>query len=146
MKIFGYNMEKNIKYNEGKKILDKFITETNSLYEWLKKTCERYNNSVFELPEFTGFNYEKAVKFINTWDIINELPTEKKNMFLIYCATEFDYEKALEIFNGVGKGCKNVATLRVLITNIRKIIKEKYRNKYGTDKLDFDCFNSSIYC
>lgn len=146
MKNFGLSMEKNINYELGKRILNKALKNTTALYQWLKESCEKYENTLFELPELTGFNYEKAVKFIRTWDIVEELPADKKNLFVIFWSTGFNYKKTLEIFNGVGKGCKNVATLRVLVSNIRKIIKEQYKEKYGTDTFDFNSGNSDIYC
>lgn len=132
MKIFGYNMETNIKYKQGKTKLEQYVKEQNDLYQWYKDTIQRYNETVFDLPEFAGFEYNEAISFMRTWEIIQELPTEKKNLFLTYCATDYNYKETLEVFNG--KRCyKNVATLRVLITLIRKIIKEKYKEKYGSN-------------
>ena len=132
MKIFGLFMETNIKYEQGKAKLEEYIKEQNALYQWYKDTMVRYSETVFDLPEFAGFDYHEALFFIRTWDIIQELPTDKKNLFLTYCATDYNYKETLEIFNG--KRCyKNVATLRVLIALIRKIIKEKYKEKYGSN-------------
>lgn len=146
MKIFGHSMIKNIQYEEAKKKLDEYIKENSTLYEWLKDTCRKYDNAIFEQPDFAGFNYEKALKFIRTWDIINNLPADKKNLFLLFCSTGYDYKETLEVFNGVGKGCKNVSTLRVLISNIRKIIREKYTLNYGDSETIFNKFDSDIYC
>lgn len=128
-------MEKNINYEQGKKLLEEYIRKTESDIKWIKEMCNRYNNTVFELPEFAGFDYYKAVEFLRTWEIINDLPADKKNLFLIFCACEYNYKNTLAIFNDIGKGCKNIATLRVLITNIRKLIKEIYKERYGRDYL-----------
>lgn len=131
MKIFGCSMEKNINYEQGKHLLQEYIQNTEQYIKWLKEMCDKYDNTLFDLPDFGAFDYEKAVKFIRTWEIINEFPTDKKNLFLIYCACEYNYTKTLAIFNDIGKGCKNAATLRVLISNIRKLIKEIYTERYG---------------
>ena len=133
MKIFGFNMVKNIKYEQGKRLLEDYIKKTEDDIVWLNEMCDRYNSTVFDLPEFAGFDYYKAVEFIRTWEIINELPADKKNLFLIFCACEYDYKRTLEIFNNVGKTCKNIATLRVMISNVRKIIRKNYSDKYGTN-------------
>lgn len=126
-------MQKNISYEKGKQLLDDYIKSREKEIVWLKEMCDRYNNTVFDLSDFGGFDYNEAVIFIRTWEIINEFPTDKKNMFLIFCACDYDYKKTLEIFNGIDKGCKNVATLRVLISNIRKLIKAIYNDRYGTN-------------
>ena len=128
---FGLTMQKNKEYEEGKKLLQTYIDETNMNVEWLKEMSNRYSATMYDLPDFAGFNYSKAQKYIRTWEIIQELPAEKMNMFLIYCACENDLTKTLEIYNGVGKGCKNVATLRVLISLVRKTIRERYKERYG---------------
>ena len=133
MKSIGTDMQKNMRYDEGKRLLEKYLEETNRNVEWLNEMCNRYSATMYDLPDFAGFNYSKAQKYIRTWEIIQELPAEKKNMFLIYCACENDLTKTLEVYNGVGKGCKNVATLRVLISLVRKIIREKYKERYERD-------------
>lgn len=133
MKNFGLYMETNIKYQEGKQLLQDYIEATETHVAWLKDMCNKFNNTLFDLSDFSGFNYWKAVVFIRTWEIINELPTDKKNLFLIYSACGYDYEKTLAVFNGIGRGCKNIATLRVLVSNTRKIIRKIYNEKYGTN-------------
>ena len=123
-------MEKNIKYEQGKRLLEKCIKQTDIHAEWLKDMCKNYDEN---LPEYTGFDYQQAIKYMRTWDIIKELPTDKKNLFIIYVACDFNYKNTLAIFNDIGKGYKNAATLRVMISNIRKQIKEIYKDKYGTN-------------
>lgn len=130
MKIFGLGMEKNIKYEQGKRLLEKSIKQTDMYVEWLKDMCKNYDEN---LPEYTGFDYHQAIAYMRTWDIIKELPTDKKNLFIIYVACDFNYKNTLAIFNDIGKGYKNAATLRVMISNIRKQIKEIYKDRYGTN-------------
>ena len=148
MKIFGHSMKKNInlKYDDGKKILETYIEEQKEHCQFLEDTIKKYQNTLFELPDVAGVDIKEALIYLRTWKIINELPTEKKNLFLIFCACEYDYKKTLEVFNGVGKGCKNVATLRVLMTHIRKLLRQKYDEQYGNIRFDFDGGNSSVYC
>lgn len=125
-------METNINYQEGKTKLEEYINEQTEIYQSYKATMKRYSETLFDLPEFEGFDYQQALLFIRTWDIIQELPTDKKNLFLTYCATGFNYKETLEVFNG--KRCyKNIATIRVLVSLIRKIIKDKYKEKYGSN-------------
>ena len=130
MKIFGLSMEKNIKYEQGKRLLEKTIKQTDIHAEWFKDMCKNYDEN---LPEYTGFDYHQAIRYMRTWDIIKELPTDKKNLFIIYTACDFNYKNTLAIFNDIGKGYKNAATLRVMISNIRKQIKEIYKDRYGTN-------------
>lgn len=133
MKSIGLDMQKNMRYDEGKRLLEKYLEETNRNVEWLQYMTEKYATSLCDTPEFVGFDYKKAQKYLRTWEIIQELPAEKKNMLLIYCACENDLTKTLEVYNGVGKGCKNVATLRVLISLVKKTIREKYKERYECD-------------
>lgn len=143
---FGRNMRKNTnEYEEGKELLNNYINEQEQLYQWLKETCVKYQDAVFEVPEFEGFNYYKAVKFIRTWDLINELSMDKKNLFLVHCASGKKYEDTLKIFNGSGKEYKNVATLKVLITQIRNEIRKKYKEKYVDSKTGFYRGDSGIH-
>lgn len=130
MKIFGLGMEKNIKYEQGKRLLEKTIKQTDIHTEWLKDMCKNYDEN---LPEYTGFEYQQAIKYMRTWDIIKELPTDKKNLFIIYAVCDFNYKNTLAIFNDIGKCYKNTATLRVMISNIRKQIKEIYKERYDTN-------------
>ncbi len=146
MKIFGMRMERNIKYEQGKRKLNNFMKASEEYYQWLMNTIEKYNNTLFEEPEFSGFEIGKAVKYCRTWRIIKELPVDQRNLFLIFSSTGYNYKDTLDVFNGVGKGCKNVGTLKVMISKIRKIIKEKYNEKYGTDTFDFNSGNSGIHC
>ena len=133
MMIFGTLMETNIEYEKGKQILKEYIEKENNLYSWLKDMFNRYENCPYDYsPEFAGFDYNSAIKFIRTWEIINnDLPIDKKNLILIYNACGGDNAKTLEIFNGTGKVYKNKATLCVLICNTKKIIKQIYNEKYG---------------
>lgn len=148
MKNFGYSMEKNINpdYKKGKKLLETYIKKQEAECKFLAETIDKYQNSVFEIPDIAGVDINQAIVFLRTWKLINELPTDKKNLLLVFCACRYDYKKTLEVFNGVGKGCKNVATLRVLITAIRKIIRKNYNEQYGDNRFNFNIDDSCIYC
>lgn len=145
---FGYNMQTNInpKYDNGKKILEKYIKEQEEHCAFLRESLDKYLNTPFDLPDFSCIDMREAVVYLRTWKLINELPTNKKNLLLIFCACKYNYKKTLEVFNGVGKGCKNIATLRVLITNIRKLLRQKYDEQYGDNRLDFIVDDSGVYC
>lgn len=146
--IFGNSMEKKInpKYKEGKKLLEKYIKEQKEHCKFLEETLAKYASTEFDLPDFACVDMREAIAYLRTWKLINELPPKHKNLLLTFCACEYDYKKTLEVFNDVGREYKNVATLRVLITNIRKILREKYNETYGDNRLNFDVDSSSYYC
>ena len=130
-------MQKNIEYSKGKKLLEKFYSNMDKLIADLQSNIDIYDNAIDnpdDVPELAWFSYRKAVKLKRTYSIIkNDLQPTERNLFCTYLACNYDYEKTLEIFNGENKGYKNIATLRVIIANIRKIIKEKYKEKYGSN-------------
>lgn len=107
---------------DGRQLLVDFTTEMDRLYDWFIEIRERYENSLFDLPEFAGYSQEYAEKFIKTYDIIqSRLTVSQRNLLYIFTATGQSYKQTIEILNGE---VKNIATLRVMIHNIRKIIKE----------------------
>ena len=132
MRIGGITMEKQqqtmsrkkkeIEKLDGRQLLVDFTTEMDRLYDWFIETRERYNNSLFDLPDFAGYNPEYAEKFIKTYDIIqSRLTVSQRNLLYIFTATGQSYKQTIEILQGE---VKNIATLRVMIHKIRKIIKE----------------------
>jgi len=133
MKSIGNAMKKNIKYKEGKELMERYVTKTERYVESLQWMCDKYACTDFDLPEFAGFDYGKAIRYMRTWKIIQELPVDKRNLWLVYLACETDYTKTLEVYNGVGQTCKNIATLRVMVSNVRKLIRSKYTERYGSD-------------
>ena len=145
---FGHNMKMKInsKYEDGKKTLDKYMTEQENYCNFLKETLNKYFNTPFDLPDFSGFDMREAVVYLRTWELIKELPPDKKNLLLVFCACDYDYKKTLEIFNDVGKGYKNIASLRVIITYIRKILKQKYESRYGDNRFNFTINDNGVYC
>lgn len=130
-------MQKNIEYSKGKKLLENFYSNMDKLIADLQTNIDIYENAIDnpdDVPELALFSYSKAVKLKRTYSIIkNDLQPTERNLFCTYLACDYDYKKTLEIFNGENKGYKNIATLRVIIANIRKIIKEKYKEKYGSN-------------
>lgn len=142
---FGIDMVMNIEYDNAKKLLEKYVKEHDELYQFLEVLCKKFDEAIFDTPEFEGFNYKKAKKYMRAWDVLKEIPTEKKNLFLLFCATDFNYEKTLVFFNGTGNTCKNIATLRVMISKIRKIIRDKYQEIYGDTEFVFNSIDSSLY-
>lgn len=119
----------NTKYTIAKEMVTEYIDKMDSLYEDKLKQIEDYKTNVIdEFDEY--FDYYKALKFVRTWDIIknNLNPAEKNLVIASECAK--DYEECLSFFNG-GKAPKNIATLRVLICNARKKIREIYNQKWG---------------
>ena len=147
MKNFGYSMARkiNMDYKKGKKILEKYIKDEEEHCRFLRETLDKYFNTPFDLPDFSCIDMREAVVYLRTWELIKELPTDKRNILLTYCACDYDYKKTIEVFNGE-KGYKNVATLRVIIAYIRKILREKYDERYGDNRFDFNVDDSSIYC
>ena len=132
MRIGGITMEKQqqtmsrkkkeIEKLDGRQLLVDFTTEMDRLYDWFIEARERYENSLFDLPEFAGYNQEYAEKFIKTYDIIqSRLTVSQRNLLYIFTATGQSYKQTIEILHGE---VKNIATLRVMIHKIRKIIKE----------------------
>ena len=79
------------------------------------------------------FNYDKSVKITRMWEIIRDMEDiVSRNLLLLYHACNCRYKRTLEELGRNNKVVyKNEATLRVMVCNARKIIREKYRELYG---------------
>ena len=117
-------------YKKLKNKMTEYSNQMKVIYEEYSHAIELYENSpVIYHPELEWFNYSVAVKFIRTWDIINnDLRESQKNLLLSYYACGESYDKMLEAFESdtCSKG-----TLRVMMCLARKKVKEIYNEKYG---------------
>ena len=139
MKNFGRTMKKKInEYEVGKGLVAEYVASMDNLCDDYKRLIELYDSCIYpeDNPELADFNYDIAVKFIRTWDVIkNDIQPHNKNLIFAIEASGQNYAKCLEYFNGVGNGYKNKATLHVLVCNARKEVEKKYMEKYGRDNL-----------
>lgn len=110
--------------------LDTYILERTNGVNELRSMLEAYDNSVNEFEEnrFEFFDYNRTQKIVRMWDIIMDLKPQERNLILMFEAVDHDYDKMAEYF-GQYKSC---ATLRVLLSNVRKEIRHKYQTKYKT--------------
>lgn len=112
--------EKIIEYETGKGVVAKYIAS-------MDKKCEEVEQLLrdnMDNDEF--FDCDTAEQFIRTWYVIkNLLSANERNLFCTYLACERDYKKTLEVFNGSNKNYKNVATLKQMMSLVRKKIREK---------------------
>lgn len=128
---------KNMKITDYEIIKGKIVeyaAQIDMAYEENKEIIELWENSlVYDKPEFSDFDYYAALKFVRTWDIIKSdaLNQSQRNLLYCYNACDCDLESTLNCFNGKGKGYKNKASLSVLLSNIRKIIRKEYDKLYG---------------
>lgn len=122
-------MQKNIK-SKGKTLIDKYIKNMDVLYNEQKELQDLYSNDKLT-DEY--YNINKSLKFTRTWEIINnDLDYAVRNLLLLFNACDCRYKETLEALSG--SNCvqyKNVATLHVMVTRARKIIKNIYNEKYG---------------
>lgn len=112
--------EKIIEYEAGKGVVAKYIKS-------MDKKCEEVEQSLREnMDNDEFFDCDTAEQFIRTWYVIKyQLSAHERNLFCTYLACERDYKKTLEVFNGSNKNYKNVATLKQMMSLVRKKIREK---------------------
>lgn len=112
--------EKIIEYETGKGVVAKYIKS-------MDKKCEEVEQSLREnMDNDEFFDCDTAEQFIRTWYVIkHQLSAHERNLFCTYLACERDYKKTLEVFNGSNKNYKNVATLKQMMSLVRKKIREK---------------------
>lgn len=114
-----------------KKLIADYIKTMDSLYNEQKELQDLYNSDKLT-DEYYDIN--KSLKFTRTWDIImKDLDCAGRNLLLLFNVCESRYKETLEALVGFNIEYKNVATLRVMITRIRKKIKEIYNKKYGNN-------------
>lgn len=110
--------------------MEVYVDERNKDFNELRKLIYEYDNSVNEFEEnrFDFFNYSQTLKAVRVWDIITtELTPDKRNIFLLFETYDHDYKKLMEYFHS-----KAYSTLRVIISDIRKDIRNRYNSKYST--------------
>lgn len=113
-----------------KQALDKYIADRTNGVNEMRSMLEAYDNSVNEFEEnrFEFFDYNRTQKIVRMWDIIMDLRPQDRNLLLMYEAVDHDYEKMSEFFGQY----KTQATIRVLLCNARKEIRDKYKKRYET--------------
>lgn len=124
-------MKEKTKYNykKLKTEMTEYLKQMKVIYEEYSHAIELFENSVTYHPELEWFNYSEAVKFIRTWDIINNnLRESQKNLLLAYYACGESYDKMLEAFES--DTCTK-GSLKVMMCLARKKVKEIYNEKYG---------------
>lgn len=126
--------KQNNEYEIGKGMVAEYIKQMEETYDDLKRLIDLYDGTLYpeNNPELVNFNYDKAIKFVRTWELINnDIQPHNRNLIFAIEASGEDYTKCLEYFNGKGKGYKNKATLHVLVCNARNELRLKYIEKYG---------------
>lgn len=126
----------NMSYEIGKGLVAEYIAQMETIYKEYKRLINIYENcsDADDVPELSDFNYCAALKFIRTWDIMNNnIPAHNRNLLFAIEASGQNYNKCLEYFNGNGKGYKNNATLHVLICKARKQVRKIYDKIYGDE-------------
>lgn len=116
-------------YDLAKSEIVKYMAEMDEIYELNNKVIEKYGNDIFsdDIEDL-----QVAIKFCRTWNIVkNELSVSDRNLFILYQISNRNIKRTLEYFNAIGKNYKNTATLTVIICNIKKKIKELFKEKYG---------------
>lgn len=128
---------RNVKYDLAKALIASYTEEMKTVYEENQKMIDLYlcyyGGGEAPVPYD---DYKTSLKFIRTWDIIQSdiLNQAQRNLILLHYACDGNLDKTLNAFNGDGslsKGYKNKASLRVMLCNIRKIIKAQYFELYG---------------
>lgn len=115
----------NKNFEIGKGQLAEYINSMQELYNEHIELIKQAEESIFE----TDYNIKKYIKFCRTWEIImNKLDTRERNLYICYLFCNCKPEKCIEVFNGQGGNYKNKATMCVMITRIKKKIKEYYDN------------------
>lgn len=122
MMNFGQHMTKK------NKIVEEYIAEMDDIYKMNKELQDKYNNACVDLPELTDFNFSRSLEFTRTWEIIKTMEIAQRNIYLLFLIAERKYKKMIQL---MGNEYKNESTLRVLVCNARKIIKNKYKELYG---------------
>lgn len=126
----------NNEYEIGKGEVANYIAAMDKRCEEYREEIRIYENSYSEETNLgESFNYYEALKFVRTWDIIkNDLDAVSRNLVIAMQASDMNYIKCLEWFNGAGQSIKNTATLRVMVCNARKKIRIIYEQKYGVEE------------
>lgn len=120
-------MQKNIKL-DGKQLISDYIKSMETVIEEQKQYQQLYLND--SLPD-DYFNYNKSIKFTRVWDILLSMDNyAARNLLLLFNACGCRYKQTLEALWGLNVEYKNEATLRVMITKARKIIKDIYYERY----------------
>ena len=121
---------KNIGYEIAKGKVAEYIAYMDCVYEDKMKQIEEYNSEITNEFKDEYFDYNKSLKFVRTWDIIkNDINPAERNL-VIASEVAKDYDECLTYFNGI-KAPKNVASLKVLVCNARRKIREIYNQKWG---------------
>lgn len=125
MIVFGLYMKK------SKILLDNYIEEMERLYSMHKYLQKKFIDGIHEdAAELDNFNYKESIEFVRTWDIIKNMNASQRNIYLLFMIAEGKYKPLMKI---IGNEYKNEATLRVMVCNAKKIIKNKYKELYGTN-------------
>lgn len=126
----GRSTVKRINYNKMKKMVREYISQMDVAYDEYVYLIDIFYNHPFEAESMEEFDIKKALEFIRTWDIIkNELKETDKNLVLAFEVCR-NYKDMLDGFEG---SYKSEGSLRVMVYNARKRIKEIYDRKYGNN-------------
>lgn len=122
-------MTKNKEYEEGKRLVAKYIEDCDKLYAANK---ERFKDDM----DLSELDYDDdlmtAINFNRIWEIINNnITAAERNLYITYLACEQNAHKTLDVFNGQGKGLKNIFVIRTMCFKIKEKIKNVYIKKYG---------------
>lgn len=126
----------NIDYEIGKGKVADYVAMMDRIYKNRLEELKLYENSLWDyVPELgENFDYYNTLRFVRTWNIVkNELNVSDRNLIFCFLACDSNYDECLSWFNGNGRDLKNVASLRVLICNVRKKVRTIYAEKYGNE-------------
>ena len=116
--------------NSPKEVFDNFVKQMNEAYNEQTYLIDLYNNSVNpDTPELEYFDCNKAIKFTRTWELIQQLKPQQRN--LLICRMAFTtIAECLRVFNGVNNTKTNDTTFRVLVYNAKNELKRLYNQRY----------------
>lgn len=118
---------------EAQKRTQDYVDYMNKTVQAYKEDIQRWYNTdeYLQDPYMEWFNCVKALRTVRLWDIIqNELDPAQRNLLNCYYANGQKMDTMAAIF---AVQYKNAATLRVLLSNARKAVREAYKAKYGDE-------------
>lgn len=112
-------------------MINEYIAEMEKLYDMHKDLQNKYvYGATDDLPELEDYDYRLSLKFTRTWEIIKSLNGVHRNIYLAFIASGKRYDKMIELMDA---SHQNKAVLRVMVCKAKQMIKEKYKDEYGTD-------------
>ena len=114
---------------KGKQVLEAYIADMEEAYKWNQGMQVRWLDGLFDADEsMDDFDFHGSVVFTRVWDIImHDLGDSERNLYLMFCAVFGRYNPLMEM---MGEKGSSIATLRVMVCNVKKKIREIYDKRY----------------